>query len=76
MEITVPGYDGCVDPNAILKVEISEQPGQGTLVRLYLKSEKQPRVVEFATRQDALDFYETVWKLKTTAHARPTARKK
>ena len=60
----IPGYDVSVDPYAIVKVEIGEACSHGTPVRIYLESEDEPQVIEFATREDAVAFYETLWALR------------
>lgn len=69
-EIQVPGYNVWIDPNSILKVEIGKESEGRTPVRIYLTYEDQPRVVEFATKHEALEFYETLWKLKIEADAK------
>ena len=66
VKMQVPGYQVWVDPNAIMKIDIDNPESKGaTLVRVYLALDDEPRVFEFATRQGALEFYETLWKLQS-----------
>lgn len=69
-DVRVPGYDVWLDPTAITKVEIGKADA-GVPVRIFLQNESEPRVVRFPTKQEALDFYAAVWRLKVEAQPDP-----
>lgn len=66
-DVRIPGYDVSLDPSAVIKIEIGKADDTGTVVKIFLNNESEPRVVEFTKKQDALDFYATVWKLRDEA---------
>ena len=68
-DVRVPEYDVSIDPSAIIRIEIGKAIDTGTLVQIFLKNESEPRVVEFAKKQDALDFYAAVWELRDEAQS-------
>ena len=66
----VPGYDVWIDPTAITVVEIGTEDACH-MVRIFSQSENEPRIVSFVTKQEALDFYTLVWRLKDEAQTDP-----
>ena len=57
----MPGVEARLDPDAVTRVEISSKDNPHAFLKISLKGQHEPTVLEFASRKEAIDFYEAIW---------------
>ena len=56
------GSQAQIDPDDLIRMEVStNRYGEATL-KLYLKGVQRPRVIEFESKKKAIDFYDELWR--------------
>ena len=65
-----------IDPTTIRNLEIRMANAGRTIVRVYVAAEKDPRVIEFADRQEALEYYHKLWLTRIGENAENGARQR
>ena len=57
-----PGAETCLDPNEIARIEIFTKDNQAAIFTMSLRGRQGPTVMKFASRKEAIEFYEAIWR--------------
>ncbi len=60
--IKVPGSEVRLDPDKITRIEISAKNSPNAFLKISLRGRAGSTVVMFASRKEAIEFYEAIWK--------------